>query len=737
METILLISASSAMESRLGDLLGSPRNIARISSWSEAFRLLAEEHPIAIVVGPRLGSSDQAQHLAKLDQLLTQSDRPCPLFIVAANPQAAKGWASIFTSLERIFAIPDQSADWNAIVQALQPLLESAAAEPSPSAPTSDASTIDVSLPPIHRGSLEEITPGRLLYALSRRQPTGILTIQSDKISRRFAIVDGQFAESPAHHDADALTSTFAWKRGRYTFNAQPLSATNTTDLMSLTAAGLKLHRPQRRLMQALTPHFHDYPTTTQLTDVLRSKVDWSILGDFLDQCTGQSTLEQVFSSLGAQVNEAFRAAALCRDTDAIHFSDTPTTSSVTITYGRSQDAPNNQNSEPQTQRPSKASRVDDEPANLKRELSDFYERLTDQSDHEALGLWEGCGREAVKEAYYDLVKKHHPDVYGGNVDRDIRRLAQKIFVAIRKAYSRLLNEEEEQTVPPPDSTSSQRAHQQANRKPRQTLRPGQLNSPVDGGDKASSPKRQSHSTPIAMGREPTAPHPSIDKQQAAKKQAAKQQTSKPTKTTPAKPSRSKPQRSTPSSSRRHSSHGIGDQASDPEWRKKQLERLQKKRTSSRPRSTTRPGSTPSSDPTRQTFNLGYKQFRDQRFKKAFPHLEKAYQKDPKNPLYATFYAYCLFQTDASKAQQAREILENALEAKDRQSLPDTHLFLGHILKALGKEKRAYRHFKKVRNLNPSNREAEREIRLYEKRHDSDTSGKKQKKGFFNKLFKK
>ncbi len=741
METILLISASSAMESRLGDLLDSPRHIARISSWSEAFRLLADGNPAAVIVGPRLGAFEYAQQMAQLDQLLASEGRP--IFLVSQDPDdEVEQWPSIFPSLEQIFAIPDRTDDWNAIAQVLRSALESAQSasskqQPPPGASREESSDesrrIEITLPDVQKGQLDNVSLDRLLYTFSYRQVSGVLGLRSNTIDRRFAIVDGQFAQPSKHHDAEALTSAFAWNTGSYAFKTDSPNAEPTASLAKLIVDGLRYHSPQRQLMEGLTLQFPHFPQRTQL-QAPDGTPDWPILDDFLSLCDGERSLETIFGQLGARINDAFRAATFCRACDLIHFAEQPTTDSVTIVYDKASSQSSTDPASPTLAKTRRANNPDDHVA-LEDDLQTSYNTIEDQSDHEIFGLWKGCGREAVKEAYYRMVKEHHPDVYGGNISPDIRRLAQQIFVAIRKAYSRLLRTEHEQTVPPPDQRSEATPErQQPGRKNLQTLRPDQFDQ--SDLDAINQPSRTPQSTPIAMGREPTAPHPTIGPKDNPSSKPTRKTSSK-SKDRPSSKPRRRPTTSGRSSApkRRSSSHGLGDQASNPEWRKKQLERLQKKSSAKARRSTTRPGSSPSSDPTRDTFNLGYKQFRDQRYNKALPHLEKAHQADKDNPLYTTFFAYCLFQVDGDKAKEARSLLEEALEAGDRQSLPDTHLFLGHVLKAMGKEKRAYRHFRKVRNLNPSNRDAEREIRLYEKRHNSEQK-KQSRGGFFKGLFK-
>jgi tetratricopeptide (TPR) repeat protein len=139
----------------------------------------------------------------------------------------------------------------------------------------------------------------------------------------------------------------------------------------------------------------------------------------------------------------------------------------------------------------------------------------------------------------------------------------------------------------------------------------------------------------------------------------------------------------------------------------------------------------PPVDAAQNHFNQGYRFFKDGEYRRALLSLEKAHQEDPEHALYMTFYAYSLFQVDPSRAKDARRLLEKAIDSENLQALPDAHLFLGKIWKVENKPHRAYRHFREALELNPSSRDAEREIRLHEKKHAEKSEG------LFKKLFKK
>ncbi|MFW5968480.1 MAG: hypothetical protein ACOCV2_13225, partial [Persicimonas sp.] len=92
-------------------------------------------------------------------------------------------------------------------------------------------------------------------------------------------------------------------------------------------------------------------------------------------------------------------------------------------------------------------------------------------------------------------------------------------------------------------------------------------------------------------------------------------------------------------------------------------------------------------------------------------------------------------ECDPERRDEAEKVLRKAIEIGDRQSLPDTHIFLGHILKVKDADKLALQHFKKALKLNPESHQAKREIRLHHMRKSKKS--KSDGEGFLKNLFKK
>lgn len=164
----------------------------------------------------------------------------------------------------------------------------------------------------------------------------------------------------------------------------------------------------------------------------------------------------------------------------------------------------------------------------------------------------------------------------------------------------------------------------------------------------------------------------------------------------------------------------------DEEARKEKLRRLMAK---------TSKVDTPSApNPARDAFNDAYRAYRADDFEQAWTHVEKAYQSDPSDGLYQTFYGFLLWKNHPDRAKEAEEILDAAVKSGHRQAVPDAHLFLGLIIQARGDKDKALRHFEKALRLNPGCRQAEREVRRAEK---SETRKSSDAGSFLKNLFKK
>ncbi len=122
------------------------------------------------------------------------------------------------------------------------------------------------------------------------------------------------------------------------------------------------------------------------------------------------------------------------------------------------------------------------------------------------------------------------------------------------------------------------------------------------------------------------------------------------------------------------------------------------------------------------------------RFATAAKALKKAVEFSPEEPEYMTNFAWALFKSAPEKTEnrnQAMEILLASRELNPRSDL--THLYLGHVYQAQGKERQAEKSYEVAVQANPDCTEALRELRLINLRREQTA----QHKGLFSGFGKK
>ena len=389
---------------------------------------------------------------------------------------------------------------------------------------------------------------------------------------------------------------------------------------------------------------------------------------------------------------------------------------------------------------------------------------MSRQDPYEIFGVWKGCGKRVVQTRYYEMVKDNHPDRYGGNVSGRVKSLSQEIFLTIQKAYSSLNKIEREQTVPPPEQVSNERRAAFKNLERRASTTSSHLRAEklgvklssvsevmeaetvstqdagavddrsIDDEDRRAKLAKLARTARVSQLRRPRVPitnpriesleeESAISQEQRAEKLARLRDRKRSIPPTVRAPVRTPVQDPVVESSE------LGEPSSSPSLRG------------------IRPGSVVNQQPAspKDHFNTGYTLFKNQSYAKALEHLELAYEAEPEDGLYGTFYGYSLFLIDAAEnKKRAEEILRKAIATQNRQALPDAHLFLGYILKTYDSERRqneAFRHFSTAASLNPNSHEAAREVRLYQMRQKRSGQEKEKKAeeagGFFGRFFKK
>jgi tetratricopeptide (TPR) repeat protein len=78
---------------------------------------------------------------------------------------------------------------------------------------------------------------------------------------------------------------------------------------------------------------------------------------------------------------------------------------------------------------------VDQKAAERRREILEAWEGLKARNYFEVLGLSRSVGEAEVKEAYFRLAKRFHPDVHHGASLGDLREKLEAVFIRLGEAY--------------------------------------------------------------------------------------------------------------------------------------------------------------------------------------------------------------------------------------------------------------------------------------------------------------
>jgi tetratricopeptide (TPR) repeat protein len=84
------------------------------------------------------------------------------------------------------------------------------------------------------------------------------------------------------------------------------------------------------------------------------------------------------------------------------------------------------------------AAPLDQKADERRREILEAWEGLATRNHFEVLGLTRGVGEAEVKEAYFRLAKRFHPDVHHGASLGDLRDQLEAVFIRLGEAYDTL-----------------------------------------------------------------------------------------------------------------------------------------------------------------------------------------------------------------------------------------------------------------------------------------------------------
>ncbi|MEE4252776.1 MAG: response regulator [Desulfuromusa sp.] len=122
------------------------------------------------------------------------------------------------------------------------------------------------------------------------------------------------------------------------------------------------------------------------------------------------------------------------------------------------------------------------------------------------------------------------------------------------------------------------------------------------------------------------------------------------------------------------------------------------------------------------------------RYKAAARALQRAIELSPEESEYMTYFALALFKSDPERSEVLNQAMEVLLASREiNPGLDLTHLYLGQVYQALGKERQAEKSFEMAVQANPDCTEALRELRLMNLRREQAP----QSKGMFKKFMKK
>jgi len=746
MKRVLVISP----DERLSDGLEAATDLSnvafqRAADWDEAQSQLVEQPAQAVCIDYETVEFDGHNSFVQLQNIL-QKEGAGAILLLRREASEAGQFVDTLGALVGPVNLSTDPVDQ--FEDMLRGLLEDQQdpAESRPSRPNATP-TVEVVLPEIDRGDLAEHSIARVVHTIRQREWSGRLTLSTDQMEWTLECRDGKFV----CRDADAgsalghLKAAFAWDDGHYRFQRDDSIEGETVEPYPILLKGVQNHLDQRAAMGELTPVMDRYVARTSFFEECGSQLaGQDDFEAFVEQADGTTTLEAALSAIASRVLTGFQAGFLAIECDLVALTEEPTGGSVDVEFSgpeisaREQASGGREGVSPA----SSATSSHDEPETEEREaeLRRTYDRIADASPYEVFDLWEGCGEPTVRDRYFELVKRHHPDSYGGNISERGKKLAEKIFIRIKQSYSDLLAREDEQEVSRDEAVESDTTGE--------TTLDDSLSSPsvtaMGGGEE--DPQQ-------AAARADDADESSLEMGPTTEEMAA-----------PAASKRPSTQQVEPEEDEARMRYGQPDDDSEAtnrerdetvERRTEKLEeirnRLEDKADRSNKTTPVGPGARnrdekisslnkhsqdegnssessndieapESEEEAQEYFNLGYRAYKNEDEAEAHRFFEFAYEYDGSNALWKTFYAYTLFLRDSRRRDDARDLLREVIESDDRQAKPDAHLFLGRILKNREEHDKAKRHFQRATDLDPNSVEAERELRVYEMREDDSGS---------------
>ncbi len=708
-----------------------------VSGWEEAESQLVER--VYDLVCLDYGSLEvgEIHSFVQLDNILQKEDTLGAFLVRKGESSRARELYDMLDAFEGWLEIDDPSSpDQDRLRQILTPLLERQAASPSSAGPQAMAGHEDgessaseshtISVPEVTEGELDGRTLLQLLHYLNVREETGVLTLTHEAIERRYVFEHGALLESM---EADVsmvntLKPAFAWEGGKYDFEPRSSVQGTPVELYSLILEGLYNHLSQRAALNELTSRMNAPVMRTDRWGPHRDALAaYDELEQFVSSCDGGDTLELALSNFGANSRRGFQAAYFALATDLVVSGEAIDGRAPPLQVRYALESPSGGPDDARQERtPSDSSdsgdEDSDETTSLERRIRETHRDVQSSDAYDIFDLWKGCGEQKVQERFYELVQEYHPDTYGENLSDELDHMAQQTFVDIKDARSTLLQREDEQTVSPSE-VRSEEEHTSGLDTP-SAAASDESSDVIASSNRDLGDDRRSKtlSDDASSKTDDESPHAGLGlntSSAASLSDESPQATELGDETSMGDESGTSRPR-TRNERRSDMSRETGFEESDQD-----IEELLNKHDSSPTPTSTVDEQLDSEEDAQDLFNKGYKAFKNDAESKAFEHISRAHEFDPDNALYKTFYGYLLFLEKPDRREEARTLLEEAIEMENEQVLPDAHLYLGRLLRVEDKDHQARRHFERSLRLNPSSVEAQRELRVYEMRSDDES----------------
>ncbi|MFB6374022.1 MAG: DnaJ domain-containing protein [Bradymonadaceae bacterium] len=733
MKRILTITSDGSLVEGLENALHTDEiTFEQVPDWETARDELVDRPCEGVCIDYETIQLGGPNAFVQLDNILQKEDTRALLLLREDDPQAVQ-FVDTLDSLATAVNLVSDSVD--TFRRAVHDIVRDKQDPDDTASHPERTTTIPVELPNSSEGDLDDLSLARLVHTLARREVTGRLELSSSSMDRTFGFRNGQFLEGGATAGADALKAAFAWSSGSFVFHPDGNVDGQTTDPYPILLEGARNHLDQRGAMNALMSKMSKFVApTTFWRDRPHTLDGFDDLQLLVEECGGETSLEEALSAIASDALKGFQAGFFAVECDLVVLTDDPVSGIAEIDFSAQGSLPP----------PSSGHGAPSEPSTADREaeLRQRYDELRDADPYEILGLWKGCGEEEVRSQFFKLVKTNHPDSYGGNISEEGKELAEEIFIRIKDAYSELLSQEDEQTVPAEEARRRQASGEV------EVQDGSEIDSPQEAGlgESLASPSvtamgsgaagaessAADEADPAEPGARATMPpgsdydrdatNVSVDLD-AANSRGSADESSDPEER---KKKLEKIRQRTVSKEKAAQSDDL-----DPEERKKKLSSLRKSSSSQTAEKVANLEAADTDDEAQEYFNQGYKAYKNEDHENALTYFEQALEYDGDNGLYKTFYGYLLFLNDPDDKNKAQRLLSEALETDNKQAKPDAHLFLGRILKVKDKHDQAKQHFQKAVDLNPESVEAKRELRVYELRENSgkDATGEDKNTG--------